>query len=76
MRVTCELTEEQHARLIAASQPVPYLVFGDREPASPTERTHAVWRELGEELGFDWETARPISGMSDRWFDAERKETP
>lgn len=71
---TFELNDEQYARLMEACKPVPYLVIGGVLPRSPRENAEAVWRALGEELGFKWETARPIPGKGDRFFSADPAE--
>ena len=65
-----ELTDAQLQRLLDASKPVPYLVFGGREPASPQEHANAAWSELGRELGFDYMTVQPVPGKDYRFFTA------
>jgi hypothetical protein len=55
------LTPEQIGNLIEASKPVPYLVMGV-EPTSPQENANAAWSILGEEMGFDVSTVRPVRG--------------
>lgn len=67
---TFELNDEQFKRIIDASKPVPYLVFKGVEPESPRARAERVWRELGSEMGFQWETVRPAAGKSERFFTA------
>ena len=69
-----EMTKEQRARILNASRPVPYMVFGGIEPRSPQENANDAWRELGRELGFDYLTVRPVPGKSDRFFRAEPME--
>jgi predicted TIM-barrel fold metal-dependent hydrolase len=71
MRKQFKLTEEQHARLMAACQPVLYIVAGGMEPRSPAENANDTWRELGAELGFVWDTAAPVPGESTHVFTAE-----
>lgn len=66
-----EMSEEQLARLLEASKPVPYLVIGGVPPASPQQNANAAWQALGRELGFDWTTVRPLSGRGQRAFTAE-----
>lgn len=68
-----EMTPEQRDRLMRACAPVPYLVMGGVEPRSPQESANAVWQSLGDELGFVWDTARPIQGQPDTVFEAEPK---
>ncbi len=59
VRKEYELTQAQFDAILAASQPVPYMVVGGREPSSPRENAHRAWQSLGKELGFDWETVQP-----------------
>lgn len=61
MRKEYQLTEEQYRRLIEASKPIPYMVFGGMEPRSPQENANAAWAVLGNELGFDWTTVERSS---------------
>ena len=60
MRREFEMTEDDLKKLLDASKPVPYMVFGGVEPLSPRENACAFWRNLGERMGFDWETAEPV----------------
>ena len=69
IRKEYEMTKAQYYAILAASQPVPYLVAGGIEPATPQENAHRAWQALGKELGFDWETVRP-SECGDRFFTA------
>lgn len=47
------LTDEEYAEILAASQPVPYLVMGGVEPISPYERAMVIWRRIAEREGVD-----------------------
>jgi aromatic ring-opening dioxygenase catalytic subunit (LigB family) len=68
-----ELTDEQHARLLKASDATPAMWLSGGQPMFPTpeENADAEWKRLGEELGFIWDTARPVHGKSDHFFSAE-----
>ena len=66
-----ELTDEQLKTLMDACKPVPYMVFGGREPRSPQENANDAWRELGRELGFDYLSVCPIRGKSNKFFRAK-----
>lgn len=66
-----ELTDEQLKTLKDACKPVPYMVFGGREPRSPQENANDAWRELGRELGFDYMSVRPIQGKNNKFFRAK-----
>ena len=73
-----EMTEDDLKALFSASKPVPYMVFGGVEPRSPRENALAFWRDLGERMKFEWETAepvtrRPASGCGDRFLPPFRR---
>lgn len=71
MRKEFTMTDEQHAKVMDACKPVPYLVIGGVSPRSPQEHANGAWRSLGAELGFKWDTVQPIAGMCDKHFSAE-----
>lgn len=71
MRREFKMTQEQLDHLIEASQPVRYMIIGGVAPRSPRERAHGAWRDLGQEMGFDWQTVRPAPGKGQRYFTAE-----
>jgi hypothetical protein len=73
MRREFEMTEDDLKELLEASKPVPYMVFGGVEPQSPRENAHAVWRVLGDRIGFAWKTVKPSAG-GQRFFSAEPSE--
>lgn len=73
MRTKYRLSEDDFTALIQASQPAPYMVFGGMEPMSPQARAEQVWRDVGERLGFAWETVEP-SGPDQYEFTAVAKE--
>jgi predicted TIM-barrel fold metal-dependent hydrolase len=66
-----EMTDEQLKTLMDACKPVPYMVFGGREPRSPQENANDTWRDLGRELGFDHMSVRPIQGKNNKFFRAK-----
>jgi hypothetical protein len=68
------MTEEDLEILIRACKPVTYMVFGGSEPRSPQENANSAWAVLGSKMGFSHMTVLPISGKSDRFFTAEKKE--
>lgn len=67
-----EMSVDDLARIIEASKPVPYLVFGGMPPRSQQENANAAWRELGARLGFDAMSVQPV-GSDPRNFTAEEK---
>lgn len=70
IRKEYRLTSEQKGKLLEAMKPVPYMVIGGQPPRSQQENANAAWKELGKELGFIWDTVRPIQGKTDDWFSA------
>lgn len=70
-----EMTEEEFRTVLAASQPVAYMIAGGSEPSSPYENAMKAWRELGEKHGFDANSVR-ASNNGPRWFTALPKDRP
>jgi hypothetical protein len=70
-----EMTTAQRDRLYEASAPVPYIIgsYPGPMPPDPQERANRAWQQLADELGFVWDTARPISGEPDTVFEAEER---
>ncbi len=66
-----EMTEDDLADLLKACEPVPYMVFGGREPMSQQDRANHAWESLGVKMGFDSTTVQPVSGKGERFFRAE-----
>jgi len=66
-----KLTEEQLNRLNMAAKPVRFLCITGVDPGSPQEKSNTVWRELGEEMGFDYCTVQPIKDKGDEYFTAK-----
>jgi hypothetical protein len=73
-RAQFEMTEAHLERLLAAMQPVPYMVIGGI-PRSVQENANDAWKALGDELGFVWDTAAPVPGKNQRVFSAITKST-
>lgn len=71
MRKEFEMTEQQFETLMNASKPVPYMIFGGREPRSPQERANTAWQSLGNEMNFDHMTVQLVDGKEPRFFTAE-----
>lgn len=69
-RKVFEMSEAQHAKLLDACKPVPYMVMAGVEPRSPYENACDAWRALGREMGFDWESVLPVPAKGERWFSA------
>ena len=71
MRKEFEMSKEQLERMIEACKPVPYMVFGGMPPRSMRENVDDAWAALGEEMGFEPMTVRPIPGKGVEHFTAE-----
>jgi len=67
------MSQSQLDVILDASKPVPWFAPGGVWPKSPRENAEAAWRVLGEEMGFQWDTARPVPGKSQLVFTAEPK---
>ena len=65
------LSDEQLQRLLAACQPVSYMVFGGIAPRSPQENANDAWDALGCEMGFVGRTAEGVPGKGACFFTAE-----
>ena len=61
----------EHAAILDACKPVPYMVMGGREPSSPQENANHAWQSLGRTLGFKWDTVQPVFGSCELHFTAE-----
>lgn len=70
MRQRFEMTQAQLDSILAASEPVRYMVFGCLEPRSPQQNANDAWCALGREMGFDGMTVEPTN-EGDRIFTAE-----
>ncbi|MFZ7120716.1 MAG: hypothetical protein ACOWWH_07175 [Eubacteriaceae bacterium] len=74
MRKEYEMTEEQHQKLLSACKPVPYMIFDGVEPTSPQENANRAWQSLGDEMGFEYMSVKPIPGKGSQYFTALEKE--
>ena len=71
MRKKFEMTDDELESMLEACKPVPYMVVGGVPPRSQQENANSAWRELGDKLGFDSTTVRPVSGEPMKFFTAE-----
>lgn len=74
MRKEYEMSDEDLKELMEACKPVPYLVANGTEPMSPQESANRAWERLGDKMGFQFMTVRPVEGKGDKFFTAEPKE--
>lgn len=74
-RTEYEMSEADLEAIMAACKPVPYMVIGGHPPASQQENANRAWARLGQKMGFDHMTVRPIAGRGNRFFTAVPSET-
>jgi hypothetical protein len=73
VRKEFEMSNAQLARLKEAFRPVPMIMLQCGEPPSQQENANAAWKALGNEMGFDGMTVRPVDGKGPTFFTAEEK---
>ena len=54
-----EMTDDEFADIVAASQPTAAVSFGGVEMPTARQNANMAWRALGDKLGFDWATVTP-----------------
>jgi hypothetical protein len=76
-RTNYEMTEDDLKAILDASRSVPAMFGSGGTPlfGTPQENANAAWRRLGEKMGFDYATVRPIGGKGQRFFSAVPNET-
>lgn len=74
-RTVYEMTEEDLKNLLNASKPTPCMMVGSYIVPTPQENANRAWQALGEKMGFDYMTVRPIEGKNQRFFTAVPLET-
>ncbi len=76
-RVEYEMSEVEMKEILDACKPTPvmYLSGGVNIGGDPQENANRAWKELGEKMGFDHMTVRPITGKGIRFFSAIPSET-
>lgn len=74
-RTEYEMTPEDLATLMEAMQPVPMIMLQCGNPPSQQENANRAWAALGQKMGFDSDTVRPIEGRGNLFFTAIPSET-
>ena len=74
-RTNYEMTKEDLAKLLNACKSTPVMMIGGTTGRTPQENANTAWEILGEKMGFDHMTVRPISGKSTEFFSAVPSET-
>jgi hypothetical protein len=68
--VEFKLTDNQLKKILDASKPTLCIMVGGIVPPTPQDNANAAWRSLGDELGFDYLTVRPVPGKDEHYFTA------
>ena len=74
--VEYEMSNQDLEAILEACKPTPVMMIGNYSPPSPQENANNAWRKLGEQMGFDHLTVRPVHGKGQRFFTAIPSETP
>lgn len=69
-RKTFEMTEEQFQTLLEAGKSVPLIALQCGTPRSAQENANEAWKKLADEMGFVWDSARPVNN-NPRLFSAD-----
>jgi hypothetical protein len=69
------MSEEDLQRILDASRPTPVMYLSGGIPMGPTQQENAnrAWEALGDKMGFQYMSVRPVPGKGDRFFTAEPK---
>lgn len=73
MRQQYIMTQEDLDKLLEASQPVAAIALQCGPLSSTQERVNTAWCELGDRMGFDGMTVKPVPTMGHLAFTAEPK---
>lgn len=74
-RAEYEMTEADLETILNACKSVPLMMVGRYAPSSPQENANRAWAALGEKMGFDSMSVRPVDGKGNRFFTAIPSET-
>jgi hypothetical protein len=71
-RTNYEMTQADLDKLMSACEPTPVMFLSGGMPmgSSTQENANGAWRALGERMGFDYMTVRPIGGKGMQFFSA------
>lgn len=71
MRKEFEMSEKDREVLLEAMKPVPMIALQCGTPPGPQEGANAAWASLGQKMGFEALTVKPVRGKGERFFTAE-----
>lgn len=68
-----EMSEEDLKKILDACKPTPAMWGSGGAPmfSTPQENANQAWRDLGQRMGFVWDSARAVSGKGPQFFTAE-----
>ncbi len=71
-----EMTDEDLTTLLDASKPTLAIWGSGGVPlfGTPQENANRAWARLGEKMGFEPMTVKPVSSKGDKFFTAESTE--
>lgn len=73
--VEYQMSNQDLEAILDACKPTPFMMIGNYSPSSPQENANNAWRKLGEQMGFDHLTVRPVHGKGQRFFTAVPSES-
>ena len=71
LRREYQMTDDQLKALLEACKSVPMIALQCGPVSNPQENANRAWKKLGDEMGFDHMTVRPIAGKDQKCFTAE-----
>lgn len=76
-RTEYEMTEKDLKSILNACKPTPVMFTGNgvNIGGSQQENANTAWEKLGNKMGFDYNTVRPVEGKGNRFFTAIPSET-
>jgi len=63
-----EMSQQDYKQILEACKPVPLIMLQHGMPPSQQENANRAWKSLGEKMGFDPMSVKPIPGKGHRWF--------
>ena len=74
-RINYEITEADAGAILEAWNAAPPMVILGHTPRSNQDNVNDVWRRIGEKMGFDHTTVKPILSKEGLFFSAIPNET-
>ena len=69
-----EMSEQDMNDLLDACKSAPLIMLQCGTPPSPQEMANRAWEKLGDKMGFDHMTVKPVDRIYPRVFTAEVKD--